>query len=73
MTKQYLLLLLIVISFACDPKPNSKELIVGDPELIQNTTNGQKFIIGNLNDSEGNYMYVANLKGTPFEMGKAFG
>lgn len=30
-------------------------------------------MIGDLDDPEGNYLYVAKLKGTPYEMGKAFG
>ena len=30
-------------------------------------------LIGDLNDPEGNYLYVAKLKGTPHEMGKAYG
>jgi len=33
--------------------------------LIASVKNGQKMLIGDLKDPEKNYLYVANLKGTP--------
>lgn len=30
-------------------------------------------MIGSLDDPEKNYVYIARVKGTPYEMGKAFG
>jgi len=32
-------------------------------------TNGQKFIIGDPTDPKGNFLYIANLKGTHEQMG----
>jgi hypothetical protein len=39
--------------------------------LLQETTNGQKFVIGDINSKD--RLFVAKLKGTHYEMGKAFG
>lgn len=38
---------------------------------MQEVQNGKKFYVGDLNST--NYLYVAKLKGTHYEMGKAFG
>ena len=35
--------------------------------------NGEKLLLGDLNDPSGNYIYLARMKGTHYEMGKAFG
>jgi len=34
--------------------------------------NGQKFLVGK-QEKNGDYIFVANLKGTPFQMGEALG
>ena len=34
--------------------------------------NGQKYLIGTP-EKNGDYLFIANLKGTPYEMGVAFG
>lgn len=48
-------------------------LVIDQPVLLNKTANGEKLLIGRLDDPEQNYIYVARVKGTPFEMGKAFG
>jgi hypothetical protein len=39
--------------------------------LLESTPNGQKYIIGDINTP--NRLFVAKLKGTAYEMGKAYG
>jgi hypothetical protein len=39
--------------------------------LLNHTENGQKFIIGNISTS--NRVFVAKLKGSAYDMGKAYG
>lgn len=43
------------------------------PTSLKNVTNGEKLLIGDPSKPDGDYLYIANLKGTPREMGKAFG
>ncbi len=51
MTKVILLLLLICVTLqAFDIKINNKTLINEKPKLIASVPNGQKFLIGDLND-----------------------
>lgn len=73
--KSTAIILLSILSFAltCDLNPNKLPLIEGEPKLIAQVPNGEKYIIGDLNDPLGNYLYVARMKGTAYEMGKAFG
>lgn len=71
--KLALLLLVLAACHCCDMNPNRRILIIDAPTLISNNSNGQKLLIGKLDDPQQNYIYVAKLKGTPYEMGKAFG
>ena len=73
MMKLYSISFIIALALACNLNPNTRPLVTGDPQIIDETKNGQKLLIGDLDDPEGNYIYVANLKGTPYEMGLAFG
>lgn len=53
MFKFFLLVFLITIRASggsCEVNPNDRDLINGEPELIASTTNGQKLIIGDLDD-----------------------
>lgn len=71
-----LLTCLIVAAFsACDLNPNKQPLIEGNAnaKLIGSVPNGEKYLIGDLNDPLGNFLYVARMKGSAYEMGKAFG
>jgi hypothetical protein len=70
--------LLIIASILClamsfNMVSNTEKLINETPRLLASVPNGQKLLIGDLNDPLKNYLYIANLKGTPFEMGEAFG
>jgi hypothetical protein len=65
-------LLAIAIS-TCTIVRNELPLIDEVPTLIKSVTNGQKYLIGDIKDPKGNYLYIVNLKGTPKEMGKALG
>ena len=72
----YFLFLVLLATFAnstCKVSLNDKELITLDPVMIGSVPNGQKLLIGSLADPEGNYLYVAKLKGSSSEMGEAFG
>lgn len=68
-----IILCILHLAFTCDFNPNKLPLIEGEPKLIGQVPNGQKYIIGDINDPLGNYLYVARMKGTAYEMGKAFG
>lgn len=65
--------LLVVTAFSCDLVKNDLPLVDQEPRLVKEVPNGQKFIIGDPSDLKGNYLYIANLRGTPYEMGKAYG
>ena len=75
MSKQLILLavaLLTVLVSSCPVNPNALPKVSGDVmHLLQETLNGQKFVIGDINSND--RLFVAKLKGTPYEMGKAFG
>lgn len=58
---------------ACNLIENTKELVDQVPTLLQTVPNGQKMLIGDPINPQGDYLYIANLKGTPREMGKALG
>ena len=74
MLRVIVVLILALWANSCEVKPNQKPIIYQpDPTLIREVDNGQKLLIGNLSDPEANYLYVAKLKGTPYQMGKAFG
>ena len=70
MSKGLLLILscLFLSSFVLgvEIKSNNQTLINQRPKLITEVLNGQKLLIGDLNDPEKNILYIANLKGTPF-------
>ena len=70
MSKGLLLILsflfLTSIVFSVEIKSNNKTLIYQKPKIITEVLNGQKLLIGDLNDPEKNILYIANLKGTPF-------
>lgn len=58
---------------SCSIDPNFQEIIDSSPVLMKATKNGEKFVLGDLGDPEKNYVYIANLKGSPYEMGFAYG
>ena len=64
---------LAVLSQACDLTKNNLKLVDSVPTLIKTVPNGQKLLIGDSKDPQGDFLFIANLKGTPREMGKAFG
>lgn len=68
-----LLLVAVALSANCELNPNNLTLIDDQPTLVKEVPNGQKFIIGNSSDFKGSFLYIANLKGTHYEMGKAYG
>lgn len=51
---------------SCDLVKNDLPLIDQEPRLVKEVPNGQKFIIGDPSDLKGNYLYIANLRGTPY-------
>jgi hypothetical protein len=61
--------LIIYAVVSIDIVVNNKTLINETARLLASVKNGQKLFIGDLNDPERNILYLANLKGTPFEMG----
>jgi len=62
----------VIVASGCSVKPNSLPKISGDVmHLLKETANGQKFVIGDINSTD--RLFVAKLKGTHYEMGKAFG
>ncbi len=73
MIKIWGLFLLLVLTQACDLVENKLKLLDQEPSLLKATANGQKMLIGDPSDPKGDYLYIANLKGTPQEMGKALG
>ncbi len=73
MIKLSIFLLVVATALACNIVKNNLPLIDQEPQLVKEVANGQKFIIGDPTDPKGNYLYIANLKGTPQEMGKAYG
>jgi hypothetical protein len=68
---KYLIFTLLVfyVFASCDYNPNRLDVIDDDWTLLQEVTNGKKYLVGD----ESNYLYVAKVKGTYYEMGKAFG
>jgi hypothetical protein len=58
--------LLLSLCYTCEIRTNNKTLILQEAELLNKTTNGEKLLLGNLNSSEQNYLYIARVKGTPF-------
>jgi hypothetical protein len=67
------LFLMISLVLSIEIKINSEVLINQEPTLIKSVNNGQRLLIGDLNDPKRNILHIANLKGTPAEMGEAFG
>jgi hypothetical protein len=65
MIKYLFTLFLLVGVLSIDIRINNLTLIDQEPQLLAKVTNGQKFLIGSLDDPEKNYLYIANLKGTP--------
>ena len=66
-------LIAIQVLSTCPVTRNQMVTIPDNANTLMSVPNGQKFLIGDLSDPLGNYLYVAKLKGTPYEMGKAFG
>lgn len=62
----FLISLLFSLCFNCDIRINQKTLILQEPELLNKTSNGEKLLLGDLNSTEQNYLYIAKVKGTPF-------
>jgi len=73
MAKLILILLLVCATFSIDIVLNNKTILNEQPKLLAQVPNGQKFLIGDLNFTERDILYIANLKGTPYEMGEAYG
>lgn len=42
--------LLLTVCHLCDLNPNKKMIVIDEPILLNKTENGQKLIIGDLND-----------------------
>ena len=65
-------IVVFVVAGTCPVSPNTLPEVSGDVmHLLQETANGQKFVIGDIASKD--RLFVAKLKGTPYEMGKAFG
>jgi len=73
MLKGFVFASLLALILACDLVANSKTLVDQTPTLLKEVPNGQKFIIGDPTNPKGDYLFIANLKGTPRDMGKAMG
>lgn len=73
MQKAVLFSALLALSLACTLVENTKQLVDQVPTLLQTVPNGQKMLIGDPSNPQGDYLYIANVKGTPREMGKAIG
>jgi hypothetical protein len=68
MYKQTVLVLALIVATyttTCPFIANQLPLINEEAKLLQEVENGQKFLIGDINDPLKNYLYIANLKGTP--------
>lgn len=65
------LTLLLPLLLSCPITPNTEHTVPFALTPLSSTTNGQKFVIGDINSTD--RLFVAKLKGTPYEMGKAFG
>ena len=65
----FLILLISFVFASCDYNPNRLDVIDDDWSLLQEVPNGKKYLVGD----ESNYLYVAKVKGTSYEMGKAYG
>ena len=64
-------LLLALVLNDCAYDPNKMPTLEGKLNLLKEVPNGQKFLVGDLASTD--YLYVAKLKGTPYEMGYAYG
>ena len=73
MRPMLLIALLIGLSFGCSVVQNNLPTIGEQPKLVKQVTNGNKYLIGDSSDPKGNYLFIANVKGTPYQMGKAYG
>jgi hypothetical protein len=71
MFSQVGLILLLSIAIACPITPNTLPIVNGTPVSLASIANGEKLLIGDINSTD--RLFVARLKGTPYEMGKAFG
>lgn len=76
MNRNIVLLVFLLIHLgasSCDITRNNLTLVDDEPTLVKEVPNGQKYIIGDPTNFKGSFLYIANLKGTPYEMGKAYG
>lgn len=73
MIKAIVFLSILALILSCTIVENNKVLIDQEPRLLKTVTNGQKFLIGDPSNPQGDYLYIANIKGTPRQMGKALG
>lgn len=73
MLKAIVFLSIAASILACNLVENTRPLIDQTPTLLKSVANGQKLLIGDHTNPQGDYLYIANLKGTPREMGKALG
>ena len=73
MLKAVLFSAFLTLILACTLVENTKQLVDQAPTLLQTVPNGQKMLIGDPSNPQGDYLYIANVKGTPREMGKALG
>lgn len=56
---------ILALILACDIVQNTLPLIDQEPKLIKTVANGQKLLIGDPSHPQNDYLYIANLKGTP--------
>ena len=57
-------LLLVALTLSCNIVQNQQPLVDEEPRLVKFVANGQKYIIGDPSNHSGNYLFIANLKGT---------
>ena len=62
--KSFAFALLVTLALSCSLTPNQEPLVDEEPRLVKTVPNGQKYIIGDPSDPSGNFLYIANIKGT---------
>ena len=72
----HLTIFLVSVVFSsqtCAYNPNHREILDTIPTLVAKVENGERCLIGDRTDVEGNFIHLLKVKGTPYEMGKAYG
>ena len=70
--KWCILLVVLATVLGCNMVQNTLPLVDQQPKLLLEVPNGKKYLVGDA-VKNGNYLYIANIKGTPYEMGVAYG